>query len=125
MAFKKGESGNPSGKAKPFRDLGEATIDVVTGMAKSLSPEAVLTLRTIMRSKRAPWGVRVTAANSIIDRGFGKPVTYNAEEDLQRRDIDSVSDAELAADIERLRQAERPHHPDGKIPPSNGAKKPH
>jgi hypothetical protein len=49
-----------------------------------------------MLDKDAPHAARVTAANSILDRGYGKPAQALSLE-LQRRNFDELSDAELKA----------------------------
>jgi hypothetical protein len=122
MPFKKGQSGNPRGAAKPIKDLGEITHDKVVAIAKDMSPEALRLLGIIMRARRASWGARVTAANSVLARAWGQPVTYSAEEDAHRRDLDAISDEELAADIERLRRA---NNTAGTAATSGDQKKPH
>ena len=63
-SWKKGQSGNPGGKRK---------IDyAVRDMAKVYTPEALAVLRRIM--KQSPDDrARVAAANSLLDRGWGKP----------------------------------------------------
>ncbi len=65
MAFEKGKSGNPGGRPKV---LGE-----VQALAREYTAEAIETLRDIMRNKEAPPAARGYAANSILDRGYGKP----------------------------------------------------
>ena len=65
MAFKKGESGNPSGRPK--------VIAHVRDLAREHTPEAILTLVEVMRNKEETGAARVAASNSIIDRGYGKP----------------------------------------------------
>lgn len=42
-------------------------------LAREYTTEAVETLRDIMRDKRAPPGARGSAANSILDRAYGRP----------------------------------------------------
>lgn len=42
-------------------------------LAQNLSVEALNTLEEIMRDTQSPAAARVAAANSIIDRGYGKP----------------------------------------------------
>jgi hypothetical protein len=105
MPFKKGQSGNPGGKAKYRKDNVQATIENVTAMAREMSIEALQVLSRIMRDKDAPPGVRRASCSDILNRAWGNPVSYNAEEDLLRRDLDILSDAELQQDIARLRAA--------------------
>lgn len=82
MTFKKGQSGNPKGR-KPgsgytppevveWRSKVSRMQDIRT-LAKTFSEEAVTTLSEIMKDKAAPHSSRVAAANSLLDRGWGKP----------------------------------------------------
>lgn len=43
------------------------------GQAQEYTAEALRTLAGIMRDKDAPPAARVSAANSLLDRGYGKP----------------------------------------------------
>ena len=65
MPFKKGQSGNPGGRPKILADVREA--------ARAHSVTAINALVEIIENKKAPPAARVAAANSILDRGFGKP----------------------------------------------------
>lgn len=42
-------------------------------IADAYTDEALLTLAKIMRDEKAPHAARATAANSLLDRGHGKP----------------------------------------------------
>jgi hypothetical protein len=65
MPFKKGTSGNPGGRPKVLADVREA--------ARSHSVAALNVLVEIFEDKKAPPSARALAANSILDRGYGKP----------------------------------------------------
>ncbi len=104
MAFKKGQSGNPGGVPKGGKALAPATIEEVLDLAKTFSIEALQVLRTIMRDKKNSPTARVVAAKGLLERAWGAPVSYNAEEDRNRRELDSITDEELLADINRLRR---------------------
>lgn len=68
MPFKKGESGNPGGRAKLTPEARAAR-----DMAREHSTEAVEKLIELMRSA-ADERVQKSAADSILDRSLGKPV---------------------------------------------------
>jgi hypothetical protein len=86
--FKPGQSGNPGGRPK--------VVGEVTSLARECTVESVETLREIMRNKKAPAQARVAAANSLLDRGYGKPA-QSLDVGLTRKVFDDMSDAELAA----------------------------
>jgi hypothetical protein len=65
MVFKKGESGNPSGR--PKSDI------IITELAKAHTETALATLVEIMTNKKATPSSRVQAAEAILNRGWGKP----------------------------------------------------
>lgn len=83
-----GQSGNPGGMPK---GLGE-----VRAAARAHTALAMETLARCCRDDSAPWAARVTAAEALLSRGWGRP--------LQPVEI---SDARPLADVpaERLLQA--------------------
>lgn len=64
MPFKKGQSGNPGGR--------KAVPKEITIAAQMLCPEAVKTIGDLMRSSDDN-NIRLKAANSLLDRGYGRP----------------------------------------------------
>ena len=62
--FLKGHSGNAGGRPKDEHNI--------AALARSYSTEAIETLVDLMRSARDD-RVRGTAAQALLDRGFGKP----------------------------------------------------
>ena len=63
--LKKGQSGNPGGRPKVIAEVKE--------LARKYTGEAIETLVSIMTSPKAAPAARVSAANSLLDRGYGKP----------------------------------------------------
>lgn len=64
--FTKGQSGNPSGRPRVNKELQE--------YARRFTKESIDVLAEIMRSKTSGASTRVSAANALLDRGYGKPV---------------------------------------------------
>ena len=62
--FQKGQSGNPLGRPK--------MPDEVRGKIRSACPEAVAVLIELLHDKKSL--IRLEAAKTLLDRGYGKPV---------------------------------------------------
>lgn len=69
-AWKKGQSGNPSGRttaqARTAADL--------KALCRQASPEAMKAVLRVLRSKKTTGPTIVAAAAALWDRGFGRPV---------------------------------------------------
>lgn len=65
MPWKPGQSGNPGGMPKGALDVKQ--------LARNHTIAAIETLAAIMQDRDAVPAARVAAANSLLDRGFGKP----------------------------------------------------
>jgi hypothetical protein len=63
--FKKGQSGNPGGRPKVVAEVRE--------LARAHTAEAIETLVSIMTDPKSAPAARVSAANALLDRGYGKP----------------------------------------------------
>ena len=66
--FKKGQSGNPGGRPKVIAEVKE--------LARAHTGEAIQTLVSIMSNAKAAPAARVSAANALLDRGYGKPLQH-------------------------------------------------
>jgi hypothetical protein len=63
--FKKGQSGNPGGRPKVVAEVRE--------LAREHTADAIQTLVSIMTNPKSAPAARVSAANALLDRGYGKP----------------------------------------------------
>jgi hypothetical protein len=111
--FPKGVSGNPGGRPAQGPDRRKIEADARL-LARSCGPEAVEELRTIMKDPAAPYMAKIIAANSLLDRGWGRPpvsvevyeaVARPQEREGSAREIIESRLAELGA---RLRAEENP-----------------
>lgn len=100
MVFRKGQSGNPGGRAKVRLPDGRT----ITDLAREHTQEAIETLVAVMRDVSAPAAARVAAADKIISRGWGQaPQTITLlDEPPPAPDLSSLSNEQLEA-IETLR----------------------
>jgi len=84
----KGQSGNPGGRPRILRD--------VQSLARSHTVDAVRTLSVLMQDMKTPPGVRVRAAELLLDRAWGRPLQSSVSTNL---DVRQLSDEELIAII--------------------------
>jgi hypothetical protein len=72
----------------------------VQALAREYSSPAIRTLGELMRSDATPPGVRVRAAELLLDRAWGRPLQSTVSANL---DVRQLTDAEL---IEIIREGE-------------------
>jgi len=97
MPFVKGKSGNPGGRPK--------VVGEVQALAREISEEAISALRDIVRDKKAPPAARCVAANSILDRGYGRP-SQTINQGLVDKPVDQMTDEELMARLRALKDCQ-------------------
>ena len=87
--FPKGMSGNAGGRPKAAHSIQE--------LARKHTSEALDVLVQIMLNEKAPPNARVAAANTLLDRAYGKAPTFSTSDtQVFKRAID-MTDDELAA----------------------------
>jgi hypothetical protein len=93
VVFKKGQSGNPTGLPQKPETIEKRRIAKdIRDLCRSHTLDAVNALIDVLNSKSSPPAARVAAANSILDRGWGKAqIEVNATVTA----YDKMSDIEL------------------------------
>ena len=104
--FKKGQSGNPGGRPKVIAEVKE--------LARAHTGEAIGTLVSIMTNPKYAPASRVSAANALLDRGYGKPPQHITGEGgpsyVVRLPEPCKTAGEWEASIQHIRApAHRPH----------------
>lgn len=85
--FLAGHSGNPGGRAKRGRQCAQ--------LARTHTRDAINVLAQIMHDDSEPSKVRVSAANSLLDRGWGRPpvqVETPAVKPIDQMDRDELAE---------------------------------
>ncbi len=82
--FQKGVSGNAGGRPKAAHSIQE--------LARKHTIEALDVLVQIMLNKKAPPNARVAAANTLLDRAYGKAPTFSTTDPTFKRAIDMTDD---------------------------------
>ena len=67
-AFKKGQSGNPSGRPKLKPEEKDALQAI-----RDLAPNAAEVVAELLNNKQVSPAVRLNAANMVLERAYGKP----------------------------------------------------
>src|SRR5262249_47081441 len=88
-ALEPGQSGNTNGRSKKWHDASQ--------FARDHSIEAMRVLVKVMRDKRVNPGTRAMCANSLLDRGLGRPLQTAAIAVGTMREAAQLSDEELMA----------------------------
>ena len=70
-------------------------------LAREHTQDAIKTLVKIMNSTKAPPAARVAAANSILDRGYGKPAQ---DVTVTQRRLVEMTDAEILSQLDGILQ---------------------
>ena len=92
MPFQKGQSGNPSGRPK--------VVITIRDLARKHGKTAINTLATICKDEKQSPAARVAAANSLLDRGYGR-APQHIDDDHQ--DKAAVSDPVAHEILEKIR----------------------
>jgi hypothetical protein len=67
-------SGNPGGRPAMPKTSEERRFDAdMRQLAREHGPDAIAKIRAIMDDENAPHMARLNAANSLLDRGYGRP----------------------------------------------------
>jgi hypothetical protein len=95
-SFRPGTSGNPGGRPKTPRTIEARRIVAdVKALARECAPEAIETLKAIMMDAKTPPAARISAAQTLLDRGYGRPTQAVDVSGEVRFDFSRLSDDEL------------------------------
>lgn len=97
--------GKREGAGRPKGVKDRVTVELkatLTDTAKAYTVQAMQALADIMLDEKAPAAARATCANSILDRGWGKPAQpLTGKDGLPLFDMSRLNDDELS-EFERL-----------------------
>jgi hypothetical protein len=74
------------------REIGRKWVEDIVAVAKEDTDLALGTLRNALLAPKCPWSVKVAAANSILDRGWGK-----AKQAIEAEHRTTIEDLVMAA----------------------------
>ena len=86
-------NGRPVGSVGPAARIGYVGVLDIRNLAKAWTHDSIQTLADIMKDVAAPPATRVAAANSLLDRAWGKP--SQSFEATINNNFDDKSDDEL------------------------------
>ena len=87
--FQRGTSGNPGGRPRAAHNIQE--------LARKHTIEVLDVLIQITLNEKAPPNARVAAANTLLDRAYGKPPTFSTTDPTTFKRAIDMTDDELAA----------------------------
>lgn len=99
--WKKGESGNPSGKSRSHYDIAKAS--------RKSGPVVVKFWKAVMQDEKMPIGQRMRASENLMNRGYGKSVEplhlrVDGNADQRQMHLEALKLVNAEVKLEALRQ---------------------
>ena len=115
--WKKGESGNPSGRPKGSKNRStiarywlsttEKVKNPITGLEEEMSQEDLITLSQIKKAREEDTG----AYMALMDSGYGSPVQQIEETQVQQVDLSNYSAEEIKEFLKASKQDNEDREP--------------